>query len=223
MEFDPDNIFPNNIERIFFYRLDPITKSLKTQASRICRNRISEQYINSVFKKFDFGYWYKDVNNNSIGFCIWKEKNELSKEIGSYNYINILLICADQYDLKLGKMMFCDIDTYCKNKNMRLIQLEAANLKLAEVYKDYGFTLERVNPPLIMSKDVDPTMLICRSKHNATRKKTREPLINKDINIQITTQPIRQTRTRRKKREPFLTIENIKSINTNPPPLQSVH
>ena len=56
MEFNNNNIFPNNITRTIFTNRDPIVYNIRHQANNICRNEINEDYIHMCFKKFKYGY-----------------------------------------------------------------------------------------------------------------------------------------------------------------------
>lgn len=167
----------NNIERILFHRFDSIVPSLKNQAETICRNRISEEYIKRVFKKFEYGYAYRAPNDEYIGFCIWKTSkiNKISKEKGkeneSYTSLNILLICAKQSEFQIGKLIFFDLDTYCVNRNIEYIELEPLK-DLIEYYKGFGFKLVQELRGIKMQKKISIPSLI-RVPRNKTRKVTK--------------------------------------------------
>lgn len=157
MEYNTNNILPNNIERILFHRSDSIVPSLRAQADTICRNRISEEYIKRSFKKFDYGYAYKAPNDEYIGFCIWKVSkiNKISKEKGtendSYTILYISLICTKQTEFQVGKLIFFDLDTYCIQNKIEYIELEPLK-DLIEYYKGFGFKLIQERRGIKMQK-----------------------------------------------------------------------
>ena len=177
MEYDNNNILPNNIERVLFHRSDSIVPSLRAQADTVCRNRISEEYIKKVFKQFDYGYAYKAPNDEYLGFCIWKisKITKTSKEKGgdnnSYTMLHILLVCTKQSEFQVGKMIFFDLDTYCLNNKIEYIELEPLK-DLVEYYKGFGFKLIQEIRGIKMQKDVYIAS-IRRNFRNKTRKVTR--------------------------------------------------
>lgn len=184
MEFDNTNIYPVNVEKYLFHRSDSIVSSLKYQANNICRNMINEEYIKHSFKKFDYGFIYKNRDNQNLAFCIWKERNKILKDGSRHKYIHILLICSNINDYKFAQVIFFDIDSYCLNKSIGTIELEAINLKVAKYYRDHGFILERDKAPYNMVKIIELPIKINRIKKSLTRKR-RSPLqynINNEYN-----------------------------------------
>lgn len=174
MEYNTNNILPNNIQRILFHRSDSIVSSLRAQADTICRNRISEEYIKRVFKKFNYGYAYKAPNDEYIGFCIWKisKITKTSKEKGvnneSYSLMNLLLICTKQAEFQVGKLIFFDLDSYCTTNKIEYIELEPLK-DLVEYYKGFGFKLTQEIRGIKMQKKI-----IIPSIHRTPRNKTRK-------------------------------------------------
>ena len=177
MESPQNNIWPSHIERIVFHRSDPIQSRLKRQANTICRNMLNEEYIRQAFNRFRYGYYYKDSEDTILGFCIWKQKKRQLKGGQDYKYIHILLICAEQTDFKMGKMMLFDIDTFALKNKVNDIKLEAASEGLIPYYKDSGFLLERdtilpLKEPFNMYKQLSVPVLN-RKKGNRTRKSSK--------------------------------------------------
>ena len=158
MEPPQDNIWPTNIERILFHRSDPIQSRLIRQANTICGGIVCEEYIRQAFKKYRYGYYYKNSEDTILGFCIWKHRRKpLKYGVGMYSYIRILLICSETTERDFNKMMLLDIETFALKNKINDIKLEAASEGLIPYYKDSGFLLEREcmlphNPPYYMYK-----------------------------------------------------------------------
>lgn len=145
MESLQNNIWPSHIERILFHRSDSIIDILKIQAIRICQGIVVEEYIQYAFKKFSHGYYYKDSENNILGFCIWKKKKQHLVNNNTYKYAKVLLICAEENKYKLGKNMLFDIETNALKNKVDAIELEAASESLIPYYKGFGYFLQREN------------------------------------------------------------------------------
>lgn len=169
------NIFPDGLERILFSRMDPIVKNIRSQANLICRNYINENFIHKAFNKFNYGYYYKDINNTIIGFCIWKERKELiSSDINELKYISVLLICAQPTDYKLGKIMLFDIESYGLMRKFHRIQLQALNLDIVSYYESNGYKI--IDSEITL---MEKTIRVFRINKHPDCSKTRRSKIQK--------------------------------------------
>ena len=165
------NIFPDSLERTLFHKMDPIVKSLSKQSIMICRNKLSEQYIQKAFNKFHFGYCYRDLQNEVVGFSIWKEFTNEDRHIFIY------LICSKLTYYKLGKIMLFDIESFAiKNKIYKII-LKPVPDKIS-YYEDNGYIKFLQKKDILMEKNFNVVKLknaeeqTQRNKHKRTYKLT---------------------------------------------------
>ena len=173
MEFNHNNIFPNNITRTLFHRLDPIQHNIRKIANNICRNQLNELYINQCFKKFKYGYYYKDSNDKIIGFCIWKVNIIIPKgknEYPTYKSMKLYLLCAEKFEFNLGKVILYDLETLCIKDSIHEIRLDAANQKLISYYQSYGYLLTNPNK-YEMYKHIDVLPLNTTGTPGKSRKR----------------------------------------------------
>jgi hypothetical protein len=69
-----DNIYPNNINKYFIKSSERnIIVSLRQKADDTCINLINPDYIHKSFNRFKKGFYYKDNNDELLGFVLWKE------------------------------------------------------------------------------------------------------------------------------------------------------
>jgi hypothetical protein len=117
-----------------------IKRQLRTIGYNTCAAKITQSYIDTSIKQFDYGYVYRDTqnNNNIISFVLWDEPT-LKNSIPT---IYIRLMCG----IGMGKLMFEDIENYARNKEIKQITLHPASKYLANHYKDtYGFKFKVYN------------------------------------------------------------------------------
>ena len=70
------NIYPSDIQKHYFKSSDRnIISSLKIKADNTCRNLINPDYIHKAFNRFKSGYYYTSIQNEVLGFVLWKEIN----------------------------------------------------------------------------------------------------------------------------------------------------
>lgn len=170
------NISPDGLERNLFHRTDSVVASLKSQANTVCRNFIDENYIQKVFNNMSFGYYYKDTDNNTVGFCVWREnKNIVYNSKKDYKYITVSLICAKPNNYKLGKIMLFDIERYCLFRKFNAIQLLPINSSLVKFYESNDYTKKNYNDQFIMEKVIVPFVINknIRNRNSKTRRASR--------------------------------------------------
>jgi hypothetical protein len=166
-----------------------LVKELFAHAQTVCRNQISEQYIADVLnpdkKNFSNGYAYF-LNDELVGFVVWTVKNmdtikperpRMSKDTtpkGPTKILNIDLLCAKETGTTLGYTMLYDVETYCIDKAIPIIDLYASDIRLEPYYEQFGFMAIRPTPvfdEVHMTKPV--TQLLLDTPINYKRGKTR--------------------------------------------------
>lgn len=166
------NIFPDSLERSLFSRMDPIVKTLKTQANNVCRNHINEDYIRKAFNKFNYGFYYKDADT-IVGFCIWQEYRETVMVADmDFRHISVLLICAVPTDYKLGKIMLFDMETYVLRRKFNRIQLQPLNDEIIPWYESHGYKLRYHNNAPLLDKDINVFLVKSRGASAKSKSKT---------------------------------------------------
>lgn len=166
------NILPDNLERVLFRRMDPIVNSLKRQANTICRNHVSEEYIHKAFNNFKWGYYYKQ-DNKVVGFCLWKENKEIMKiSKNDFKYMYVLLVCAQQTDYKLGKIMFFDMERFGLVQNVNTIKLQPLNTDIVPYYETLGYKIVSDNKFFFMEKDII-LFHVNKKVHNSKTRKQK--------------------------------------------------
>lgn len=173
---EKDNIVPNLRRRFFDASERNYISELRSHADNICRMKIPPQYIRAVFNRFKRGICYYDNNNQIIGFAIWKLSSLMSKSdpytINKSMYI--YLICAKKNDdYMFGNIIFPDLDAYCNDNNVKVIELERADDGLQVYYEKYGFISSPIFPgSKLMTKSFNiPT--VERKPYNRTRRRSR--------------------------------------------------
>jgi len=114
-----NNIFPS-IKRVSFDSSQRnIVNIIKNNADDLCKLKIAPDYIKKAFNGFRRGILYQEDNKN-IGFVIWKEKLIIPKSssvlLNNIKVLYILLICSNSINVRLTKLIFYDIEEYCKKK-----------------------------------------------------------------------------------------------------------
>lgn len=170
------NIFPDSLERHIFNKMDPIVKNLRPQTNSICRNHISEGYIRKAFNNFTHGYYYRDSDNNIVGFCIWKEHKDLiMNTLSEFRHISVLLICAKPTDYKLGKIILFDMESYVLTRNYNMIRLQPANKDLIPYYESNGYVLKSSFEHIYMDKELKVLKIDKKNSHHSKTQKSRIP------------------------------------------------
>jgi hypothetical protein len=166
-----------------------LVKELYAHAQTVCRNQISEQYIADVLnpdkKNFSKGYAYF-LNNELIGFVVWSIKNMDKLNAGKINMTNdttpkgatkilhIDLICAKETGTTLGYTMLYDVENYCIDTAIPIIELDSSDIKLKPYYEKFGFMAVRPTPSyniVHMSKPVIQLLLDTPIKRGKTRRR----------------------------------------------------
>ena len=164
------NILPDNLDRALFSRMDPIVNSLKSQANTVCRNHISEEYIRKAFNNFKHGFCYKQ-DNSVVGFCLWKESNDTFIDSkNDFKYMSVLLVCAQQTDYKLGKIMFFDMETFALVNKFNTIRLKPLNTEIIPYYQSLGYKESPYDKYFFMEK----TIRVFHINKNVRNSKTRK-------------------------------------------------
>jgi hypothetical protein len=173
---------PNKIKKIF---INPaqlhFIKELKRHASEVCRNEISQSYINSTFNKFKNGFMYT-IGNQLIGFIIWKIETynfeeHLNTEHMPTKQLYIQIICAKKTDTNLGYTMLSDVESYCVKNGIPVISLKPVTKKIENYYHTYGFKTYAVLPEVIMTKPVE-ALLLLNINTSHTRKVGKKSKLN---------------------------------------------
>lgn len=162
-----------SVSRMYITRMyREFMSSLQSRANTICRNRLNEDYIKKSFNKCTAGYVYTSDEGAQIGFVIWKEyKNQQMKGGGTYSYLHILLICAEENDFNFGGRILEDVDKYATSNAFNYIQLEPANEKLRSYYTKNGYISDTIGP--MMKKQVNDNYIVKRNNNSrSTRKRT---------------------------------------------------
>jgi uncharacterized protein (UPF0297 family) len=172
-----DNIFPQ-IKRIFFNSSQrQYVNLIRQQSDEICRMKIRPEYIKTSFNNFKKGIIYQE-NNKIVGFVIWKDKTIIPKGSSVKNTIkkimDILLICSNHTNISLARLIFSDLEEYCKENYIRCIRLYPANEKLRELYSLYGF--ESVSNKYTSDVDMCKHLGDISIPRNKTRKARRESI-----------------------------------------------
>jgi hypothetical protein len=173
------NIHTEGLDRILFHRTDSVVHSLKSQANTICRNYIDENYIHKVFNNMSFGYYYKDTNNNTVGFCVWREnKNIVYNSKKDYKYITVSLLCAKPNNYKLRKIMLFDIERYCFFRKFNAIQLLPINSALAKFYESNDYKKENYKDQVIMEKVIVPFVINKNIRNGNSKTRRARKVVN---------------------------------------------
>jgi len=166
-------VLPEGLSRTIFHRMDPVVKSLRSQANTICRNMLNEKYIRKSFNKFNYGYYYKDANNNIIAFIIWREHEEgVPNSQTEYKTMSVELLCTQITNYKLGKIILSDIDKYALRHKINKIHLRTANESLIILYESNGYRLQTDNlhNHSLMVKHIIHYKMCTNFRHTKTRK-----------------------------------------------------
>lgn len=153
--YEVNNIAPSdlNIEILRSYNRARISAA-KRVARHVCRDKLSAVYINTAFNKFTTGFLYTDPETGEIdGFCIWKPHEEEPSVIMQHKTIHILLLCGRNRALFCNRL-FVDLDRYCEDHGIDIIQLEPANKRLKDYYELHGFVANDPYRPHILAKQV---------------------------------------------------------------------
>ena len=177
-----DNIYPSDIIKYYILSSERSKiASLRKKADDTCRYKISPAYIHTAFNKFKKGYYYTNSSDEIIGFCLWKEYNNIQKDGSIIKKLYIILVCADYNDYKLGRKILYDIESYCIDNKISLITLEAANEELIKYYEYGGFKLIN-NITKEMMKEVKIfTIDKNNSKAKSKTRKIKRNLITSEI------------------------------------------
>jgi len=158
-------------------------KEVKRHALTICRNEISESYINKTCKTFTNGYVYIR-ENNILGFILWKlqihkQDEQKNTELLPSKSLFIQLLCAEKTGTDFGYSMLSDVETYCVNTSIPTMSLEPGNTKLETYYHEYGFKLLCRYPKKIMTKPILELLTIPQNRAK-TRKIRQNTLTTHD-------------------------------------------
>jgi hypothetical protein len=132
----------------------------------ICKEQLSERYIQNSFSKLDGGYVYYDRDESEIiGFCLWKKYTDPQGP-----RLHILLICTRYPQYSLGKTILDDIEYYCTETKIPRITLNPATEELYDYYQKNGFRMD--NDPKDKDRMVKyiERIRISRRRHNKTRR-----------------------------------------------------
>ena len=127
---------PGDMKRILFNesKRKIFGPQLKRHAMEVCRNKISETYINNAIKQFTHGYLYMK-GNEILGFALW-EVHIINRESVTTNrpnlesYIDVRLVCSKNKENKLGSIISSDIERYCIKHHIHSIIMEPADSNL---------------------------------------------------------------------------------------------
>jgi hypothetical protein len=156
--------------------MDPIVKNLRSQINSICRNDISEDYISKAFNNFTYGYYYKDSDNNILGFGIWKEHKELIMNMdGEFKHISVLLICAKPTDYNLEKIILFDMESYVLTRKFNMIRLQPANKILIPYYESNGYVIKSTTKHIYMDKEIRVFKINKKNSHHSKTLKAQTP------------------------------------------------
>ena len=170
-----DNIHPD--VRITYFTRDDKTQisTFLGDAIRMCRSDISPGYIKNSLKKFTNGILINSHEGERLGICLMKQESygkddgKSAYEYKIYKVLHVLLVCSKDIETKVGSVLLYNIDKFALENGYSYIQLEAANLKLVEVYKRYGYVYVGVaDTDLTMKKYISPVKII-RRKNTAAR------------------------------------------------------
>jgi hypothetical protein len=164
-----NNIYPPITKIQFDSSQRRYVSMIKSQSDDLCKFKIFPDYIKRAFNSFRRGIIYQE-NNNNIGFVIWKEKQIIPKSNkvlkNTKKVLYVLLICSNAKNVRLTRLIFYDLEEYCKDKGIEHIQLIPSNDKLEQLYETYGFIKNNNNIEGIMTKNVK----LIKIKRNKTRK-----------------------------------------------------
>jgi hypothetical protein len=169
--YEVNNIAPSdlNIEFLGSYNRARVAAA-KRVARHVCRDKLSAVYINNAFNKFKKGLLYTDPETDEIdGFCIWKPHEEEASNIMQHKTIHILLLCGRNRSLFCNRL-FVDLDRYCEEHGIDIIQLEPANKRLKEYYELHGFAATDPFRPHILAKQVRSVVERRARGRGATRR-----------------------------------------------------
>lgn len=186
-----DNIYtsPNGILKRF---VKPSQTSLvlemKNHAYNICRESISETYINNILNPFKSGFKngfvYTDENDEILGFIVWDIKKQEPNVIMSTTeppplvskHMYILLLCAKPTNTTLGYTMLWDAETYCIENAIPSMRLVPATKSLFPYYQKYGFITGQNLPNLVLYKPVLELLKLnpLNYRTNKTRKRGKK-------------------------------------------------
>jgi hypothetical protein len=178
---------PDTVFKHFFTKKDRLfVNRAKECAYDTCHKKISEKYINASLNNFKKGIIYFS-KGDVIGFVVWKEKLEemptsiqmlasMENERRNYKpekYIEITLLCAKPNIYRLGSHILYDVNQYCLENKIELIELYPADADLIQFYNKNGYKINSTRAPrssvniIRMYKTVSPILV---QKTNKTRK-----------------------------------------------------
>lgn len=171
---------PDKIKRVLISHSDyRYAKVIKKHAIEVCRNGISQEYVNRVCNNFSNAYIYT-VDGQMIGFILWKIKKNDPLEHFKPEYIPtkelyIQLICAKKTGANFGYTMLSDVESYCVKNAIPIMTLEPINAALETYYHNYGFKSDCLMRKgiILMTKPIEALLLSDKNtKH--TRKAGRK-------------------------------------------------
>jgi len=187
---------PDKVFKHFFTKKDRnIVNRVKECASSTCHEKISPSYINVSLNNFKRGIVYFS-KGDVVGFVVWKEKTEempnsmkmlASMAIERINFkpdtfMEISLLCAKMNTNRLGSHILYDINQYCLDNSIHLIELYPATADLIQFYHKNGFKINSTRLPRTniyqprMYKIVDHIRI---KKTNKTRRQRQNPIVSK--------------------------------------------
>jgi hypothetical protein len=188
----PDNIIKKTVKP----SQTSLVLEMKKHAYSVCRETISENYINNILNPFKSGFKngfvYLDENNEIIGFIVWtiQKQDPIINMTTSEppprasKYMYILLLCAKPTNTTLGYTMLWDAESYCIENAIPAMRLVPATKSLFPYYQKYGFITGQNLPNLVLYKPIvyliqTPNL---KYKTNKTRKRGRKnkPLSEND-------------------------------------------
>jgi hypothetical protein len=152
---------PEGVFKHFFTKKDRhLVNRAKECAHETCHKKISEKYINASLNNFKKGILYFS-KGDVIGFVVWKEKLEemptglqmlesMENERKNYKaelYMEITLLCAKPNIHRLGSHILYDVNQYCLENNIRLIELYPADADLIQFYNKNGYKINSTRAP----------------------------------------------------------------------------
>ena len=183
---------PDGVFKHFFTKKERhLVNRAKECAYETCHKKISEKYINASLNNFKKGIIYFS-KGDVIGFVVWKEKLEEmpisyqmleSMKNERINYkantnMEITLLCAKPNIHRLGSHILYDVNQYCLENNISLIELYPADAELIQFYNKNGYKINSTRAPrssiniIRMYKFASPIQI---KKTNKTRR--RRPVL----------------------------------------------
>ena len=139
---------PDNFKRVLFHKGKTVVNILRQRKDLLYNYLDNPKKIDEAFSTFTHGYYYKDIGDNIVGFCIWKNDYDVLKHSGKdYRTMYIELLCFTPDDEKIHKMILFDLDSFAVIYKINDIQIDIIKRKKDLVfYKEQGYEYIEESP-----------------------------------------------------------------------------